>query len=173
VCPRSRRPRASRSTPRRPVAVSRSEAAWCLSVMPLFVPLFEEAALAYDRAACMGTWGQEETELREHRGRSGGSSSSASRAQSAPAYKALLRGFLAHPAHRPRPSNKEKPNRRTWHIKFPTRSPNTATFNADDMARYGPPNTTCPPQPGTSQHTIAPWYSTPRPWPSATPQPGQ
>ena len=44
---------------------------------------------------------------------------------------------------------------RMWHIKFPTRSPTTTTFNADDMARYGPPNTTCPPQPGTSQHTIA------------------
>jgi hypothetical protein len=27
--------------------------------------------------------------------------------------------------------------------------------HADDMARYGPPNTTCPPQPGTSQHTTA------------------
>jgi hypothetical protein len=25
----------------------------------------------------------------------------------------------------------------------------------NDMAQYGPPNTTCPPQPGTSQHTIA------------------
>jgi hypothetical protein len=29
------------------------------------------------------------------------------------------------------------------------------TFRADDMARHGPPNTTCPPQPGTSEHTIA------------------
>jgi hypothetical protein len=37
---------------------------------------------------------------------------------------------------------------RLWHIKFPTRSPTTITT-------YGPPNTTCPPQSGTSQHTIA------------------
>ena len=44
---------------------------------------------------------------------------------------------------------------RQWNIKFPTRTPTTSTFSADDMARYGPPNTTCPPQPGTSEHTIA------------------
>jgi hypothetical protein len=33
---------------------------------------------------------------------------------------------------------------RLWNVKFPTRTPTTSTFNADDMARYGPPNTTCP-----------------------------
>jgi hypothetical protein len=44
---------------------------------------------------------------------------------------------------------------RQWQIDFPTRSATPTNFGADDMARYGPPNTTCPPQPGTSEHTIA------------------
>ena len=44
---------------------------------------------------------------------------------------------------------------RQWQIDFPTLSATPTNFGADDMARYGPPNTTCPPQPGTSEHTIA------------------
>jgi hypothetical protein len=56
---------------------------------------------------------------------------------------------------------------RTWNIKFPTRTPTTSTYSADDMARYGPPNTTCPPQPGTSEHTIAAYLHGRTPGPAA------
>jgi hypothetical protein len=46
-----------------------------------------------------------------------------------------------------------------WHIKFPTRSPTTTTFNADDMARYLPP---------PARHQPA-YYRCVPPWPHARP----